>query len=279
MPSNESNAKNTGEPIRVLQLSDTHLFGSEDGRLLGVDTFASLQAVIELAQSCYKTADCILLTGDLVQEDPDKAYHRLAEVCQDLKRLYGRKIYCIPGNHDDPAIMRKVLSQYSDLFAFGPSVVFDSWQIVLLSSAKEGYVSGRLGDPQLASLDMFLTERPDHFSLLTMHHQPMPVGSYWIDRISLEDNDKFARVIARHKNVRVIAWGHVHQEFSHEQDGIIWLSCPSTCVQFKPAREFALDDKLPGFRLIELFSDGTIQTKVHRLENYNLGLDLNAKGY
>lgn len=271
--------ENQAEPIKVLQLSDTHVFGEPDGRLVGVDTFASLEAVIALACQTYQSVDCILITGDLVQEDPDKAYDRLAHACQALKNSFRLKIYCIPGNHDDANGMRKALSKYPEVFAFGPTIAFASWQIVLLNSAREGHVEGRLGDPQLASLDMALAERPNHFSLIALHHQPMPIGSEWIDRISLEDNEKFGAIIARHKNVKAVAWGHVHQEFYHESDGIVWMSCPSTCVQFKPSREFALDEKLPGFRLIELFPDGTIKTKIHRLENYNLGIDLTAKGY
>jgi len=58
----------------------------------------------------------------------------------------------------------------------------------------------------------------------------------------------------------------VHQETQRHRDGIEWMSTPSTCVQFKPASpEFALDDRPPGYRLLVLGDDGSIETGVRRV--------------
>ena len=49
------------------------------------------------------------------------------------------------------------------------------------------------------------------------------------------------------------------------------MSTPSTCMQFKPgSKDFALDDLAPGYRRIELFADGRIDTEVLRLAGSDL---------
>jgi Icc protein len=41
------------------------------------------------------------------------------------------------------------------------------------------------------------------------------------------------------------------------------MSTPSTCAQFLPSSEFfALDERPPGMRWIELCDDGSIETEV-----------------
>jgi len=57
------------------------------------------------------------------------------------------------------------------------------------------------------------------------------------------------------------------------------LGCPSTCVQFKPHQPvFAIDEQQPGFRLLQLYSDGRVDTQVQRV-NYRPLPDLAARGY
>ena len=45
----------------ILQLTDTHLFASNSGRLAGVDTRASLAAVLDLALA-ERSPDLVLVT-------------------------------------------------------------------------------------------------------------------------------------------------------------------------------------------------------------------------
>ena len=59
------------QSVRLIQFSDMHLFGDAAGRLRGVATLPALQAAIADAQRRCHRPDGILLTGDLVQDDPD----------------------------------------------------------------------------------------------------------------------------------------------------------------------------------------------------------------
>jgi Icc protein len=47
------------------------------------------------------------------------------------------------------------------------------------------------------------------------------------------------------------------------RNDVRFLSTPSTCAQFLPGNEFfALDDRPPGMRWLELYADGSIETEV-----------------
>ncbi len=48
------------------------------------------------------------------------------------------------------------------------------------------------------------------------------------------------------------------------------MSTPSTCAQFLPnSDDFALDSRPPGYRWLELSSDGSISTRVLWVEGYS----------
>ncbi len=66
--------------------------------------------------------------------------------------------------------------------------------------------------------------------------------SYWIDQHRLKNAEDLKDVLARHHNIKLVLFGHVHQDSCNEWHGIYFLSTPSTSVQFKPKSEdFALD--------------------------------------
>ncbi|MCB1698963.1 MAG: metallophosphoesterase, partial [Halioglobus sp.] len=71
--------EHTGGTVRVVQLTDTHLCHSRGGKLLGVDTDRSLQAVIDLVKSERPAVDLLLATGDLSDQGAPDAYVRLQE--------------------------------------------------------------------------------------------------------------------------------------------------------------------------------------------------------
>jgi Icc protein len=92
--------------------------------------------------------------------------------------------------------------------------------------------------------------------------------------------EQFFAVIDRHPRVRAIIWGHVHQEYDDLRNGVRLLAVPSTCVQFKPKSEdFAVDDSNPGYRWLDLYPDGRIDTAVSRVEGITFEVDFSVKGY
>jgi Icc protein len=242
--------------IRLLQMTDPHLYADRGGRLRGVETHPALLKVIAHARQNHWPCDGILATGDLVQDDPG-GYATFREVFDRLDV----PIYCLPGNHDDLPAMREALAGAP--YQMGGTVRKGSWQVVLLDSCINGGAAGHLSAASLAALDSALSAGRDIHTLVCLHHQPIPMGSRWLDQVGLENAAEFLGVLDRHRNVRGVLWGHVHQAYDGNRKGVLFMSTPSTCAQFLPASEhFELDRRPPGYRWLELAADGTISTRV-----------------
>ena len=84
--------------MRLIQLTDCHLFDDPAARLGGVDTHQTLAAVIEHMLSADPAPDVVLATGDLTQLGEAGAYGRMRSP---LARLPA-PVYCLPGHHDHP---------------------------------------------------------------------------------------------------------------------------------------------------------------------------------
>ena len=64
-------------PVKVLHLTDPHLFADRQGDLRGTVTYESLRTVLEHYRAGDWRADLALVTGDLIQDDSAEAYGRL----------------------------------------------------------------------------------------------------------------------------------------------------------------------------------------------------------
>jgi Icc protein len=218
--------------------------------------------VIEHARARHWPCRAILATGDLVQDDPE-GYARFRDVFSGL----GVPVYCIPGNHDEPEAMTQALS--GPPFQLGGVARFPGWILVLLDSFLAGKAGGRLSAECLAGLDAALKANPRLHALVCLHHHPVAVHSRWLDQVGLENPDEFFSVLDRHRNVRAVLWGHVHQIHDTERNGVKLFSTPSTCAQFMPLSPgFAIDHRPPGYRWLELNPDGTITTEVVWVEGF-----------
>jgi Icc protein len=121
----------------------------------------------------------------------------------------------------------------------------------------------------MADLEFALTENDHQPVLLALHHPPIPTGSRWMDEISLINQTEFRHLLSKFSHVRAVIFGHAHQEMDETRDGIRWLCCPSTNVQFLPRTESAYSDtRLPGYRWLRLHHDGRMETGVERLAEW-----------
>lgn len=242
--------------IRLLHLTDTHLLGDKQAALRGVQPYATLQAVRADADKKFSNYDGTLLTGDLVHDDPD-GYALVNEVF----KTSIQPVYCIPGNHDIPEVMYNTLK--GDPFKIAQVNELGNWIVVLINTWIANSADGEINDDQLTEIDDLLAEHPDRHALLCLHHHPIPMGSSWLDKVALRDSAEFRECINRHANVRGVLWGHVHQAMDTTIDGVKYMSTPSTCAQFLPhSVHFVMDNKPPGYRTLELNSDGSINTQV-----------------
>ena len=89
---------------RLVQFTDTHLMRDPAGSIRGARTLPRLQACLAHARRHYFPVDAMLLTGDVVHDEPE-AYGAIDLLFGDL----GAPVLVIPGNHDVPDEMRRQL--------------------------------------------------------------------------------------------------------------------------------------------------------------------------
>jgi 3',5'-cyclic-AMP phosphodiesterase len=245
--------------LRIAQLTDTHLFADPSQTMLGCATNQTFQRAIAKLHSLTPQPDLILLTGDLSQDDSAASYEHLQTHLAPLNI----PTYWLPGNHDQNLeALFEILSEPP----CSPSKIIHQggWQILLLGTMLPQQVQGRLAQEALDWLEEQLQAQPSLPTLVALHHHPLPIGSAWMDRIGLENGEAFLAVCHRYPQVKLVLNGHIHQAFQGDRHGVTFLGSPSTCVQFKAQQDvMAVDESRgPGFRLLDLQTDGRFATEV-----------------
>jgi Icc protein len=262
------------KPIRILQLTDFHLLADPSTTMMGIDTDQSFLAALEHARRGENDVDLFLLTGDLVQDAHPDAYQRL----RGFLSVVAKPCFCLPGNHDDPEMIRSVL--VGGQLAYTRQILRDDWQIICLDSIIPGHPGGYLAAHQLDLLESLLSEQAHRHALISLHHSPVPTGSAWLDTMMLSNHQAFFALLKRFPQVKAVVFGHIHQALDVAYAGIRCLGAPSTCFQFKPGSEdFGLDFLPGGYRRLALYPDGEILTEVIRLDSVPPGLDMASGGY
>ncbi|HXH02274.1 MAG TPA: 3',5'-cyclic-AMP phosphodiesterase [Candidatus Competibacteraceae bacterium] len=243
-------------PLYIVQITDTHIQSIPGALLSGADVDANLDRVLRHIRLFHPDADLVLATGDLVQDEGAPAYERVRNLLSTL----GKPVYCLPGNHDMAAILDNVLS--SGAVRRERHLKLRGWQILLLDSSRPGSPDGHLAQSELVFLDRTLSTHAEP-ALVCLHHQPVPVGSAWLDTMVVDNAGAFFRILDRHPQVRAVLFGHVHQAFNGERNGVKILGTPATCVQFKPgSASFAVDSRPPGYRVLTLYPDSQLHSEV-----------------
>lgn len=292
-------------PIRVLQITDPHLFQERGQRLLNVDTDASLRGVLDHITRHESSIDAILATGDLSQDGSSDAYQRFLDLTLPLCKL----LRGLPGNHDFNEAFYTVMGNHAQAVTD-----IGCWRIVMLDSSIPRSAAGHLAADQLNVLRQAIDTADERHILVAVHHNPVPIGSRWLDSMMIDNGHELLALLQQSPSVQGLIWGHVHQEFDSlynfgtlppdaadarhkkaepgDQDHhdsaangsgrrhLRLLATPATCVQFTPQSvEFSLDTVDPGYRWIELHDDGRIDTAVVRVPGLGIKPDTDSAGY
>jgi Icc protein len=249
-------------PLSILQITDLHLFLTPEQKMEGVNTERSFYQVLDDAHRQQGEFDLILVTGDLTQDASQAGYKRIYQ----LLKKYPSKVICLSGNHDEPALMQQIIA--GERINCNKSIQFDHWQIINLNSQKQGSEGGRLAVEELELLAQLIEENATLNTLVAVHHHLIPTKSAWLDTMIIENRDEFFSTVEKYPQVKAVICGHIHQELEVTTNNILMLGTPATCFQFKPnCVKYTLDDKKPGYRILQLFPGGELKTKVYHLSS------------
>jgi Icc protein len=256
----------TNRSTRLVQFTDSHLLADPAGSIRGARPLPRLQACLAHAQRHFFPVDAVALTGDNVHDQPD-AYGMIDLLFADL----GVPVLLIPGNHDLPDEMHRQLGR-APFQVGGEWLSPNGWQVLLLESwfAESADGEGRLGTAQLQALEHALAAASAPHALVLLHHPPVPMDAPSMDELGLLDGPQLSALVARQPRIRGVGWGHAHQGLDlYRSGGVRFMCTPSTAMQFKPRNAyFEVDERPPGYRVLDLRADGSIASEVVWLEGY-----------
>lgn len=271
--STHSNLQALQRPVRLVQISDSHLFKDPQRTLLGLNTEHSFLSVLDLVLQEQPHIDLLLTTGDIAQQPDTETYQRYMA---HTSRIHAPH-FCVQGNHDlDQPFQQSVTPNQLPC-----EVVIGNWCCLLLDSSVDHEIAGSFSPVTLQYIESALQRQHSKHVLIALHHNPIAVGSAWLDQHMLKDSQPFLALIQQYPNVKLVIHGHVHQAFSATLGNIQFLACPSTSLQFKPnSHSFEIDHVNPGYRWFDLFPDGSVQTDLSRTSHsVNQNIEYASQGY
>ena len=257
--------------LTVLQVSDTHLV-VPGARLIGVDTQASLEAVLKQAVS-EAQPDAIIASGDIAHDPTRDVYARFVAT---VRRVSDAPLLCLPGNHDVLGVMQAAELPLAPLEVGEWSIVpFDSHEddapVALITQA----------DRQAAA-DALAAAAGAH-CLVATHHPLVEVNCPWLDKDRIKNAAELIEWLSEcsaqdgASRLRSVVFGHAHQIVADSCADVPVYGAPSTCFQFRPGSpSFALDEASPGYRWLYLMDDGEVRTDVRRVDSFPIHVQLDT---
>lgn len=241
----------------VVQISDCHLPADPQQKYRGINPHKSLKTLMRKVKAMRP--DLLLATGDLSEDGSSKSYRLLKRYLN----LPGVPVLALPGNHDDAELLAEIYpGSPVDTISVSDH---DRWQIIRLNSCLPGKPEGQISDKALEDLRSHLDSPERRPRLITVHHQPIPVGSPWIDKYPLLDPEPLLQLIDHHPNVKAVVWGHIHRVFEARRNDTAMLGGPSSAINSLIDKQKFTEDPLgPASRWLELGADGTVQTGIFR---------------
>ncbi|MCA9903722.1 MAG: metallophosphoesterase [Anaerolineae bacterium] len=247
--------------LRFIHLTDTHITAdsSRGHPAQPWPPLAGAQRLIDAVKKLPFTPDFILHTGDVVY-DPDEGDYRLA---RDLLAGLPAPVYYLPGNHDDPAMLQRVLIEREPTPTYDHEFEINGVQIVCLDSnrAADGPHTV-VTEAQLAWLRARCPAEDLRPLIVATHHNVLPSGMPWLDDFMGMRNgeDLHAALLPARDRLRGVFHGHVHLVGQRARDGITYFSAASSWMQFQchPGQIETIPDPIarPGFNEVVVMRDG-----------------------
>lgn len=242
--------------LTIVQISDCHLFADANkSGYQNIKPYFSLQRVLQLV--VRHKPHLVLVTGDISGDYSQASYEHFWFLWQ--QACIDAQLQLLPGNHDCLETMQQVFPKEH---LWHQALDHQFWQIHLLNTKGKG-TSGHLAPEQLSELEHKVSASDKH-QLLAMHHHPLDCNS-WMDKHAWQNKQQFCDWAQGQQQIKAMLYGHIHTDKHQNLAHIDTWACPSTCWQWQTSKEFAVSDEAPGYRLLNLLADGSIQTQVYRL--------------
>ncbi len=210
-----------GAIMRILHLTDTHLYGDPNARHYDrIDTAAALRGLLaHLAP--LQDIDLVVHAGDASEDGSAKSYALLHELLDPFAQQLGAPLVVAMGNHDVSTVYGQTIAPGEQRAESQDRVVQLSGggRVVVLDSSVPGAGYGHLETEQLQWLRAVLAEPAAAGTVLVIHHPPLPAATPLLAGLELDGRDELAAVLEG-SDVRIVLSGHYHHAMDGQVAGI-----------------------------------------------------------
>jgi len=237
----------------IAQISDTHI-PRRGEKTYGIAPMAeNLARCVDHINQCDPKPDVVLVTGDITSAGAIEE----AEYAASLLGRLQSPFFIIPGNHDDPTILRAAFDEHAyptGYQGFSNYVIEDfDVRLIAMDSTVPGSPGGEICQARAVWLDERLSEGRQRPTVIFMHHPPVKCGVLETDVDGFSGADLLGDVVTNYANVEGIICGHIHLPTHVRWRGTVVSTAPSTGMQLgldltlKRPSEFVLE--APAYQL------------------------------
>lgn len=236
------------DKIRILQLTDLHLFKKEEF-LHGVNTNKNLENLIKnIINNKNINYDLIFLTGDISQDMTEDSYIFCSKVIAQLEH----PVFWIPGNHDDYEKANKTFKN-DKLFSNNKFLKTKYWDFIFVDTCIEGKDEGYIDQKEISFIDSYIKQsNEEKYICIIMHHHPIPVNTPLIDDVILKNGSEFLEKTRSYPTVKLIISGHVHGDYSISYGQLKIETSPATCFQWLKGTHKIEIENYAGYVIYEM---------------------------
>lgn len=259
----------------VIHITDCHLFKSKNKQgYAGIAPFHSLEQVLQHAVKTVITqqkgtgALLLLVTGDISGDDSMESYQHFLMLMKQYVDAHDITWSVIPGNHDNNVHFNNVLG-HKHLKSDAP-LQLANWVIHGTDTRAVENKKSATGDVKqddMAALADHIDSKAHLYHAVAVHHHCAPSHS-WMDKHLLRGADAITTLLSQHSQIKAVLHGHVHAPLRYAlgaHDTPVY-GCPSTCWQWAMQEEFSVTNEAPGYQLIHLGDDGSVNAEVRRIQ-------------
>ena len=238
------------QALRILHISDTHLYGDGSLHYGLVDTTAALERVLARASE-VRDIGAIVLSGDLSEDGTAASYRKLRALVEPFAARRGAQVAYAMGNHDDPDAFAEVLGPRERVLDVG------GHRIVTLDSSVPGKAYGSLEAEQLDRLGDVLTDAAPLGTIVVVHHPPTSAITPLLHLLELDDPHALLGVLEG-SDVRLVLSGHYHHALTTIERGIPVVVAPGVTNTSDVTAPVGVERATigAGFALIDLLASG-----------------------
>ncbi|MBN1679588.1 MAG: metallophosphoesterase [Anaerolineae bacterium] len=241
--------------LTFIHITDSHIGPTRDTTKHSTNVYNALERAVKTINAFPIQPDFVLHSGDVSDDGSAESIELAAGI---LARL-NAPVYYVNGNHDDRALLRKVLGATGGDPGTPLDYTFEvNGERFLVLDAHTPDVPQPQGKLSNAQLEWIRREaQPDGPPLtVLMHFVPFPMALPWLDEnmILVNGDALHTALLPARDRLRAVFFGHLHRSSQIVRDGITYVCAPSCAFQYawRPWAERPEYDPVspPGYNVV-----------------------------